>query len=293
MILEVKNLDKYFDEKKVLENISFSLSEGEITGVVGRNGSGKTTLLKIMSRILDPSKGEVSVDLKDIRMYPEEITNIAFLPDNFYFFNYERIKEVMEYYQILFPEFDRSFVETEIKGLNITLNQPVKSLSKGNKTILGLIMVLATGAKFILVDEVLDGIDVLNKEIIIRYLLDAKENGRSVFIASHQLQELQNICDRVIYLSLDGKIEGYSNSRESSFQKVQVVVKDTLPEEIKNGSYIRSHIGRVYNILIDGSEQEVVEKLAIEEIVQFDILPIQLEDYFFWEKKGEVSNEKL
>lgn len=289
MNLEINNISKSFEEKNVLNNINFQINPGEIAGVVGRNGSGKTTLLKIISKIIDPNSGTIKVDGVDIFENPKLIENISYLPDVFHFFKYDTPKKAMEYYQLIYPKFDKEFAQREIKKMNIPIDKQIRTLSKGNKTILGLIITLATKSQYILVDEVLDGIDVLNKEIIINYLLDAKEEKRSILIASHQLQEIQNITDNVFYLSLNGKMENVTNNHEDNFQKVQVVVRESLPTNLEKDSLIRSHIGRVYILLLKGSEEEVIKKLIREEIIQFDILPLQLEDYFYWEKGGEFN----
>lgn len=287
MTLEVKNIRKKFDDKLVLDNISFELKKGEITGLVGRNGSGKTTILKIMSRILDPSSGTIAINVKDLFDYPDLIENIAYLPDRFDFFAYDTGKNAMEYYAIIYPGFNRDFVEKEARKLGLPLDKSIRSLSKGNKALLGLLIILATNADFLLLDEVLDGMDVLNKELIIKYLLDAVSNGRSILISSHQLDELQGITDNVLYLNLEGKIEGITQGRDMNIQKVQIVVKEELPQEILDEAILRLHLGRVYTVLLPGSEEEVVKKLVREEIVQFDILPLKIEDYFYWEKGKE------
>ncbi|MDO5027709.1 MAG: ATP-binding cassette domain-containing protein [Bacillota bacterium] len=293
MILEVKNISKSFDGKVVLDDISFDLVEGNIYGLVGRNGAGKTTLLKILARIIDPDGGRAYIDVKDYFDYPQLLQHLAFLPDRFDFFAYNTGLKAMEYYQILYPNFNRDFVINEAKKLKLDLKKTIKTQSKGNKTLLGLLMVLASGAQFLLVDETLDGLDVLNKKAIIQYLLGASQEGRTVLISTHQLTELQGIADQVFYIGLDGKIQGVDKDKDLDFQKIQVVVKDKLPQEILDQVIVKDHLGRVYTVLMAGKEEEVVRKLAREEIVQFDILPLQIEDRFYFERGREEDHERL
>lgn len=287
MNLKAVDISKVFDEKLVLDSVNFILKKGEITGLIGRNGSGKTTLLKILTRILDPISGRVYLDDKDLFENPELIENIAYLPDRFDFFSYSTGLKAIEYYEIIYPKFNREFIIEEAKKLKLPLDKNIKSLSKGYKALLGLLIILATNAEILLIDEGLDGMDVINKELLIKYLIDAAEEGKSVLISSHQLDELQGITDNILYISLEGKLENIKERRDKNILKVQIVVKESLPVDILNESVLRFHLGRVYTVLIEGSEKEVIEKLIRKEIVQFDIIPMTLQDYFYWEKGRE------
>lgn len=287
MILTSKDISKVFDGKLILDNINFTLKTGEITGLVGRNGSGKTTLLKILSKILDPISGTVLVDDVDLFKNPKLIENIAYLPDSFDFFIYDTGNKAMDYYEIIYPKFNRKFVEEEAKKINIPLDQTIRSLSKGQSTLLGLLIILGTKANILLIDEALDGMDVINKELVLQYLIVAAENDHAILISSHQLDELQGITDNILYLSIDGKVENIKDNRDKPLNKVQIVVSESIPEDILKDSLLRFQLGRVYTVLMEGPEEEILHKLIRKEIVQFDILPLKLEDYFYWEKEKE------
>ncbi|WP_297281965.1 ABC transporter ATP-binding protein [uncultured Anaerococcus sp.] len=284
MIVEAINLNKSFDDKKVLDDISLSLEEGNITGLVGRNGSGKTTLLKILAGIYNADSGKFKISGYSLNINPKTIEHIAYLPDRFEYFNYDNIKDIPDFYKIIYPKFDEEFFFNEIEKNKFDLNQTIRNFSKGEKNLLGLITVLATNAEVILTDEILDGMDVLNKRRIIQYLLDARDKGCAVFSSSHELSELSGICDSIYYLTKDGKISLADDNESQKINKVQVVVNDILSERIKNQSVIISHIGRVYTILIDMDKKDVDELLNTEEIVQYDYLEMKLEDYFYLEE---------
>lgn len=283
MKVSVANIEKSFGKNKVLNDISFDLEDAMITGLVGRNGSGKTTLLKIMSKIFDPDEGQVLVDGKDIRLKQELIQNIAYLPDRFDYFNYADPKKMMGYYKIIYPDFDEDFFVNELNKNEISLSTNIRNYSKGIKNLLGLISILATRAKLVLVDEILDGMDVLNKEVIRSYLLDAKEEGRIILASSHELDELYGISDRILYLSKDGKLEQIKEESDK-FTKVQIVVKEKLPDDILDKAIMRFNLGRVYTVLLGMDHDQVDKFLDRPEIVQFDILPNKVEDSFYWER---------
>lgn len=283
MNISVKNIEKSFDKNRVLNDLTFDLKKGKITGLVGRNGSGKTTLLKIMCRIFDPDRGVVLLDNKDIRKNPELIANIAYLPDKFDYFNYSSPEEMLGYYKIIYPNFNKNFFLDELRKNEIDPSKNIRNYSKGIKNLLGLITILATGAKMLLVDEILDGMDVLNKEVIKTYLLDAKEEGRTVLASSHELDELYGISDEILYLTKSGKLDKISEDSDK-FTKVQIVVKEKLPDYILSQSILRFNLGRVYIVLLGMDKDKVDELMKIDEIVQYDILPSQVEDSFYWER---------
>lgn len=284
MIAEVNNISKSFDDNKVLDKVSFNLEEGNITGLVGRNGSGKTTLLKILAGIYNPDAGNFKLAGSSLATNPRAIEQVAYLPDRFDYFNFNKVKDIPEYYEILYPNFDAKFFTDELDRYGINMNQSMRSFSKGEKNLIGLITVLSSNAKVILIDEILDGMDVLNKRRITEYLLDARDRGCAIFASSHELAELGGICDNILYLSKKGKISSTSESENQNLHKLQVVVKESLPAAIANRAVIISNIGRVYTLLVNASDKELIDILNSEEIVQYDKLDVRVEDYFYLEE---------
>ncbi|MBM0046610.1 ATP-binding cassette domain-containing protein [Anaerococcus sp. DFU013_CI05] len=284
MIVEAININKCFDNRKVLEDVSLNLKKGQITGLVGRNGSGKTTLLKILAGIYSADSGKFKIDGNSLAINPRTIEKIAYLPDRFDYFNYDKIKEIPGYYKIIYPRFDEKFFTEEISKYDYNLNQNVRNLSKGEKNLLGLITIIATNAEVLLVDEILDGMDVINKRHIIEYLLDARDKDCAVFASSHELAGLSGICDEILYLSKEGHLTTTNADENKNINKIQIVVKKDLPGEIRSRSVIISHIGRVYNILIDMEEKDLLKLLDSPEIVQYDRLEMKVEDYFYLEE---------
>ena len=283
-MLQINDIHKSYGEKHVLNGISFSVEKGKVTSLIGRNGSGKTTMLEILSRIISQDGGFISIDDKKI---DEDITlqqNIAFLPDRFALFKYSNALRIMEFYEIIYPNFDREFVKTELTKLKISPKMDVRNLSKGQSALLGLVVILATGADYILLDEILDGIDVVNRRKVIEYVLDATAAGRAVLISSHSLDELESISDTAIYISLDGSLQAVDQSL--NLNKFQIVLKETLKEEDREKLFITGEIGRVITILTEDSFEEVQKKLKTE-IIQHDIIPVKYEDVFYYESIKE------
>lgn len=283
MIVEVMSLYKSFGKNKVLEDVNFSLDEGKIYALVGRNGSGKTTLLKIMADIYQKDLGKINIFGKSFKEDKHIIENIAYLPDRFDYFDYSSVEKMLGYYEVIYPNFDKRFVLKELEKNNIDIKKNLKSFSKGYKNLIGLLAVIGTNAKIVLLDEILDGMDVLNKEIILSYILDLKDFGRIVLASSHELEELAKIADETLYLSKDGKLTNLQKNKEK-FVKLQIVVKDELDPKILDRAVLRFKLGRVYTILIENRENLMDVIKNNESVVQFDILDPKIEDNFYWEK---------
>ena len=283
MIVEVMSLYKSFGKNKVLEDVNFSLDEGKIYALVGRNGSGKTTLLKIMADIYQKDLGKINIFGKSFKEDKHIIENIAYLPDRFDYFDYSSVEKMLGYYEVIYPNFDKRFVLKELEKNNIDIKKNLKSFSKGYKNLIGLLAVIGTNAKIVLLDEILDGMDVLNKEIILSYILDLRDFGRIVLASSHELEELAKIADETLYLSKDGKLTNLQKNKEK-FVKLQIVVKDELDPKILDRAVLRFKLGRVYTILIENRENLMDMIKNNESVVQFDILDPKIEDNFYWEK---------
>ena len=283
MIVEVMSLYKSFGKNKVLEDVNFSLDEGKIYALVGRNGSGKTTLLKIMADIYQKDLGKINIFGKSFKEDKHIIENIAYLPDRFDYFDYSSVEKMLGYYEVIYPNFDKRFVLKELEKNNIDIKKNLRSFSKGYKNLIGLLAVIGTNAKIVLLDEILDGMDVLNKEIILSYILDLKDFGRSVLASSHELEDLAKVADETLYLSKNGKLTNLQKNKEK-FVKLQIVVKDELDPKILDRAVLRFKLGRVYTILIENRENLMDMIKNNESVVQFDILDPKIEDNFYWEK---------
>ena len=281
------DISKSFDNRKILDNVSFELEEAMITGLVGRNGTGKTTLLKILSHIYKEDKGEILIGNESLKSNPGLIKNIGFLPATFNYFDQYKLRNIPDFYKAIYDNFNQDYFFKEINEIRVDPNQAMRTFSKGEKNIIGLVTMLASGADILFLDEILDGMDVINKGRIINYLLDAKENGKSILTSSHILEALSGICDNIFYLRNTGILEDISMENSKKLSKVQIVFKDKIPNEIKESFIILSQIGRVAQILINLEKEKVNLLLDRDDIIQYDFLDPKIEDYFYLEAGGK------
>ena len=287
MKLTIEKINKQFSKKIVLNNVSFSVSTGEIVALVGRNGSGKTTLLKILSGIYSQDSGEIGIegiDNKNIRK------QLIYIPDRFDYFKNSKIKKVFEFYKLAYENFDEQYFKTELEKIKLSQTSRLSELSKGQLAIFSLILGISCRTKFIFLDEPLDGIDVINIKMIVDYILDAQSDGVGLLISSHQLNALENISDKVVYL--DDGVGVSEEINKDEYSKYQLVYQEKIPEELRRNPDIRiiSNIGRVYVVIMKGSYDVTHDIIQDKDLLQYDKLPIALEDIFLLNSKGEDEN---
>lgn len=287
MKLTIDNINKKFSKKIVLNNVSFTISSGEIVALVGRNGSGKTTLLKILSGIYSQDSGEIGIEGVDNKNIKKQL---IYIPDRFNYFKNSKIKRVCEFYKLAYENFDEQYFKTELENVKLSLTSRLPELSKGQLAIFSLILGISCRTKFILLDEPLDGIDVINIKVITNYILDAQSDGIGLLISSHQLNSLENISDKVVYL--DDGVGVSEEVNKDEYSKYQLVYQEKISEELRSNPDVRiiSNIGRVYVVIMKGSYEVTQEIIQDKELLQYDRLPISLEDIFLINSKGEDEN---
>ena len=287
MKLTIEKINKKFSKKIVLNNVSFSVSTGEIVALVGRNGSGKTTLLKILSGIYSQDSGKIRIEDVDNKNIKKQL---IYIPDRFDYFKNSKIKKVGDFYKLAYENFDEQYFKIELEKIKLSQTSRLSELSKGQLAIFSLILGISCRTKFIFLDEPLDGIDVINTKMIVDYILDAQSDGIGLLISSHQLNSLENISDKVVYLD-----EGIGVSEEinkDEYSKYQLVYQEKIPDELHRNPNVKiiSNIGRVYVVIMRGSYDATYDIIQDKDLLQYDKLPIALEDIFLLNSKGDDEN---
>ena len=224
------------------------------------------------------------VDNKNIKK------QLIYIPDRFDYFKNSKIKKVSEFYKLAYENFDEKYFKTELEKIKLSQTSRLSELSKGQLAIFSLILGISCRTKFIFLDEPLDGIDVINTKMIVDYILDAQSDGIGLLISSHQLDSLENISDKVVYLD-----EGIGVSEEinkDEYSKYQLVYQEKIPDELRRNPNVKiiSNIGRVYVVIIRGSYDSTHDIIQDKDLLQYDKLPIALEDIFLLNSKGEDEN---
>lgn len=213
-ILECKNLTKsYKKNHPVLDGLNLTIPAGRIVGLLGPNGCGKSTLIKLVSGLLQPDSGEIMVDGMPI----SEKTNaiISYLPERTYFNSWMRVSQLVDYFSEFYEDFDPIRAVALMKDLGINTNSKLKSLSKGTKEKVQLILVMSRDAKLYLLDEPIAGVDPAAREYILSTIVSNYNPDASIIITTHLISDVEQVLDDFVFLSFGGTILMSGNAEEA------------------------------------------------------------------------------
>lgn len=202
-ILEIKNLKKSYGDTEVLKDVNLSLEPGKLLGIVGPNGSGKTTLLKCIMGLIKPDSGEILVDGKKIGVDTKRL--ISFLPDAYHLYENLTIEDAVNLYQDFYSDFNSKVCDDLFNFMQIPRKGYAEKLSKGMKEKLLLALTLSRDTKLYILDEPVDGVDPLAKDIILNAIINTIKTGRTIIITTHQIVDLENLFDQVAFFR-DGQV---------------------------------------------------------------------------------------
>ena len=227
MILECENLSKNYGSVKALDNLTLKIESGKIVGLLGPNGHGKTTLIKTLSGLLSKDKGKVLIDGKRIGVGTKKI--VSHLPERSYLSPEMKIKEVVSFFQEFYEDFDAKKADAMLGELSLDKESKLKSLSKGNREKVQLIMVMSRKAKLYLLDEPMGGVDPAARDYILKTIISNYSEDATVIISTHLIQDVEQILDEVVFLK-EGKVMLHSDVDELRMEKEKSV--DALFREV-------------------------------------------------------------
>ena len=229
MLLELKNVSKSYGPKKVLKNINLSIEEGKIVGLLGPNGSGKSTMIKLINDLLVPDSGEILIKGEKPGMASKKI--IAYLPERTYLNQNWTVRETLSFFQDFYDNFDREKAKKLLKKLGIKETDALKTMSKGTKEKVQLILVMSRNADLYILDEPIGGVDPAARDYILDTILTNFKDGASILISTHLISDVERILDDVIFLS-DGTIREHQ-SADQLRQKYDASIDQIFREEFK------------------------------------------------------------
>ncbi|MCI8751042.1 MAG: ABC transporter ATP-binding protein [Lachnospiraceae bacterium] len=197
-ILECHNLTKKYGSKVALDNISLSINSGKITGLLGPNGSGKTTLIKIASGILSASEGEVMAGGNRIGVESKKI--VSYLPERPYFSPGMKVSETIKFFKDFYSDFSEDAAAEMLKSLEIKMDARIRTLSKGNREKVQLVLVMSRKAKLYLLDEPMGGVDPAARDFILKTILMNYNEEAGVIISTHLISDVEKVLDDVIFI---------------------------------------------------------------------------------------------
>lgn len=228
-LLEVSHVSKSYGNNRVLDDVTFNIAKGKIVGLLGPNGSGKTTLIKLINDLLKEDSGTIKVEGLDLGVETKKL--ISYLPDKNYLNNNMTVLELLNYFKDFYEDFRIDKAKELIGKLNLDLNQKLKTMSKGTKEKVQLILVMSRKAKLYILDEPIGGIDPAARDYIINTILTNFSNDASLLISTHLISDLEKVLDEVLFLK-NGKVVR-SGSTDEIRKETNMSINDLFREEFK------------------------------------------------------------
>ena len=291
---EVVNLKKLYNSVVGVDDVTFNVKEGEIMGFIGPNGAGKTTTLRAIMGLIKPTSGEVAIlnesAFKDGVKVRAEVgyacSDNAIIPNL-------TVKQNLEFVaKVKGVTMDR--VDELATKLELNLTRKAKELSLGNKKKLGLVMALLSSPKLIVLDEPTSGLDPLIRQNLFKILEEEKKRGASILISSHELTEIQRLCDRVAIIK-DGKILAIEEMEALKTKRLKNVVVETdysTPNITIAGASNVKRDGKLMTFNYNGEMKNLVKYLNSIDVDNVEISEASLENIFMHFYEGGSSDEK-
>ena len=226
-VLCCEKLSKTYGQIRALDQVDLTLESGKIIGLLGPNGSGKTTLIKLINGLLTPSEGTITVCSHKPGVESKAL--VAYLPDSIYLNSWMRVKQIVEYFADFYADFSAERAYEMLERLGINPQMKLKSLSKGNKEKVCLILVMARQAKLYVLDEPIAGVDPAARDYVISTIIQNYNPEATVLISTHLIADIEEVLDEVIFLrqghlvlhkSVDAIREEHGQSVDELFREV-------------------------------------------------------------------------
>ena len=226
-ILSTKNLTKSYGKKTALSQINMEIPRGRIIGLLGPNGSGKSTFIKLAAGLLVPTAGEITIDGDAPGVNTK--AKVSYLSERTYLNDWMRVSEIMAFFEDFYTDFNRIKAENMLKDLNINPDDRLKTMSKGTKEKVQLILVMSRQAQLYLLDEPIGGVDPAARDYILNTIVTNYTGDASVIISTHLIADIEQILDEIIFInqgelvlssSVDEIRETHNKSVDGLFREV-------------------------------------------------------------------------
>ena len=290
-MLEIKNVTKTFGNFKAIDDLSMKIPKGAVYGLVGPNGAGKSTIIRLLTGVYRPDSGSVTMEGQPVYENPAVKGRICSIPDEIFFFPSASLEEMRRYYRGLYPQFDDELFQRLYDVFQLPSKGQMRRFSKGMQKQAAFMLSICTRPELLVLDEPVDGLDpVMRRQVCSLILSDVAQHGTTVLISSHNLRDLEDICDHVGIMD-HGKmlLERSLADMQGSTVKLQLVGDVPAGLDVLH----ESSSGRLKTLVIRGSAEEVTAKVQAVNPHYFDVLPLSLEEIFIYELGGvnyEVKN---
>ena len=288
-MIEIQDVSKQFDCVTALRHLTLKVQDGSVFGLVGSNGAGKSTLLRILAGVYRPDSGRVLINGQAPFENEQVKRSTVFISDYPYLAPTATVRRLARLYRSVYPGWSEDYFARMEKLFPISFDARLGKMSKGMQRQAAILLGLSTQPRCILFDEIFDGLDPVVRKLVKKLLVDfVAENGASVMIASHNLRELEDVCDHVGIMD-HGKVllERSLAQLQDNMVKMQVVFRDP-DAQVPPGLPVlhASRLGRIYTLIMRMNAQEAQRCLAPYDPLLADAVPLTLEEIFIYELGG-------
>lgn len=289
-MVKAEQIVKYFGRFCALDHVDLHVPKGAVYGLVGPNGAGKSTMIRHIMGIYRPFLGRVLIDGEPVYEHEAVKRNIAYIPDELFYFAQANTMEMKRFYAGLYPQFDEKMFEQLREFFpSIDTRRRIRKLSKGMQKQVFFWLSLCCNPRLMVLDEPIDGLDpVMRRQLWNLILEQVRVREMTVLISSHNLRELEDVCDYVGMMHQGRLLLEHSLCElQQNISKVQVAFAEGTflpPKELK--VLHLSNLGRVYTLILKGDPKQAVEKLQKLNPLLVDVLPLSLEEIFIYELGG-------
>ena len=283
-MLELKHVTKTFGSFKALDDLTMTIPQGAVYGLVGPNGAGKSTAIRHITGIYRPDEGEITLEGLPIYENPAVKTTIGYIPDDIFYYPSATLEDMRKFYRGLYPKFDDELFEKLQDIFQLPRRSPIRRFSKCMQKQAAFHLTICCRPEVMVLDEPVDGLDpVMRRQVMSLILADVAEHGTTVLISSHNLRELEDVCDHVGIMD-HGRmlLERSLADMQGNTVKLQIVGEPPAGLEILH----EATSGRLKTLVVRGGAVEVTEKVAAVKPAYFDVLPLSLEEIFIYELGG-------
>lgn len=289
-MLEAKEVVKSFDGFRALDSATLTVPKGTVYGLVGPNGAGKSTIIRHFTGVYRPDSGQLLLEGAPIWENTDAKRRMVVIPDDWYYFPQASIAEMAKLYAGAYPSFSWERYEKMKQVFPLNDRQMLRRMSKGMQKQAAFWLTMCCMPEYLILDEPVDGLDpVMRRQVWSLLLGDVAERGTTVLVSSHNLRELEDVCDHVGIMN-QGKVllERSLSELQDNTVKLQVAYaaaeEPPLPEGIR--VLHRSAVGRVITYIVRGSREEVLHRMQALSPLLLEAIPLTLEEIFIYELGG-------
>jgi len=282
-VIQVNELTKYYGKSRGIENLSFSVKEGEIFGFIGPNGAGKSTTIRLLLSLIHPTSGQAAIFGKDVtKKGPEIRSQIGYLPSEVFYYDTMKVGDLLKYSSSFYPGDHKQRISYLADVMELEMHRKIRDLSYGNKKKVGIVQGLLHNPTLLFLDEPTSGLDPLMQRKFFDLVREENKKGVTVFFSSHFLGEVQRLCDRVGIIR-EGKMVEVSDIRtlqKNNYKKIRILSQQAPASFDLPGVSNLHQEGEWTQFFYKGDINQVLQRLSGLAIEDLNVEEPTLEEIF-------------